>query len=333
MTHNPIGEGEATLRDGPSSERGSGARDSRTRPLAGLGGARPPAPPWFLQALAMPVEQRRIIVEGAGIEALAWGERTAQGVLLIHGSMAHARWWQPVAQLLAQRHRVVSFSFSGMGGSDWRDAYSIDQMAREAIAVTQAHGLLDASRRPAVLAHSFGGQAASVITDALGERLLGTIMVDSLIMPGDLPQPPAYKARSYTSEAEALERFRFAPEEPGGLLYVVDAIARASVKLQGESWTWRFDPNFFAKCTLRNAWVNILRARCPLAFVRGEMSTVVLREDFALQRQTMPKNSPFVEIPKAYHHIMVEQPIALTAALEAILEGWRVNPATAGSLV
>lgn len=270
----------------------------------------------------MPVEERRVRIEGAEIETLLWGDPANQGLLLLHGSMAHARWWQPVAQLLARWYRVVSFSFSGMGGSDWRDHYSISQMAREAIGVAENCGLFAEGRRPAMLAHSFGGKAASIVTHTHGDRLLGSIMVDSFIVPEDLDKVPPYKGRFYASKADALERFRFSPDEPSGLLYIVDAIARASVMQRGSEWTWRFDPDFFLKCDMERTWEDILNARCPLAFVRGEMSTVALRDDFEVQRKVMRPDSQFVEIPLAYHHIMAEQPIALAVALQSIVEGW-----------
>jgi pimeloyl-ACP methyl ester carboxylesterase len=273
----------------------------------------------------MPVEERFVEIEGARIETLAWGDPAKQPLLLMHGSMAHARWWQPVAQLLAKWYRVVSFSFSGMGGSDWRESYSISQMAREAEGVAEQWGLFEDGRRPVVLAHSFGGQAASILTHTHGERLLGTILVDSFVTPEIIDKVQPYKSRYYDDEAAALERFRFSPDEPSGLLYIVDMIARASAVLRDGRWTWRFDPDFFHKCTLENTWDYILKAQCRLAFMRGEFSTVALREDFDLQRVSMRADSQFVEIPLAYHHIMAEQPIALTVAIQAVVEGWLAN--------
>ena len=57
------------------------------------------------------------------------------------------RLWLPgliLAPLLAQGRRVVAFSLSGMGRSGWRDTYSLEQHAREAIAVAEATGFADA---------------------------------------------------------------------------------------------------------------------------------------------------------------------------------------------
>jgi len=33
-----------------------------------------------------------------------------------------------------------------------------------------------------------------------------------------------------------------------------------------------------------------------------------------------------VEIPEAYHHVMLDQPLAFVATLRAILDAWARNP-------
>jgi pimeloyl-ACP methyl ester carboxylesterase len=86
-------------------------------------------------------------VEEADIEVLAWGERGLPGALLLHGFTAHADWWSFIAPLLAQGRRVVACSFSGMGRSDWRDGYTLELYAREAVAVAEASGLFDAAAK------------------------------------------------------------------------------------------------------------------------------------------------------------------------------------------
>ncbi len=81
-----------------------------------------------------PAETLFANIGGADIEVLAWGERGRPGVLLAHGSCAHARWWSPVAAMLATEFRVASLSWSGMGGSQWRDSYCFEQQADELFA-------------------------------------------------------------------------------------------------------------------------------------------------------------------------------------------------------
>lgn len=306
------------------------ARDWRwgelPRPLAGLGGNRPEAPAWFDDALRTPSATLRADVEGAGIEVLTWGDPGKPGVLLMHGSMAHARWWHPVAQLLSAKYRVASLSFAGMGQSDWRDHYSVDLMAREANAAADAAGLFEALTPPTFIAHSFGGKPAAVLARDVGDRLLGTIFLDSFILPVDeLGSGPPYKARTYQSRAQAIERFRLSPDQPCENLYVLDEIARGGITERDGNWTWCFDPDFFRKLSYRNGWREACDARCRLAFVRGMLSNIVTSADAEAQRAAMRSDTLFVEIPEAHHHVMVDQPLALSSTIQSIIESWRLT--------
>ena len=263
-------------------------------------------------------------VEGCAIETLAWGDLAAPGLLLLHGALGHARWWLPVAPLLAKQYRVVAMSFSGMGLSGRRPAYSVRQMAREAFAIAQGSGLFDDGRRPAVVAHSFGGKPASFLACNHGDDLLGTIFVDSQVVSVPIHGNPLRgHKRLYASEAEALARFRLAPEQPSGEPWALDALARGGIKPVEGGWTWQFDPAFFANLEFESGWEELLQSRCPLGFIRGEHSEVISTDNLAEQQANMRPGTLFVDIAEAWHHIMVDQPIALAATIDTMVQSWR----------
>jgi len=58
-----------------------------------------------------------------------------------------------------------------------------------------------------------------------------------------------------------------------------------------------------------------------LAF--GDRSLLMTRERLALLRSAAPAHAPWIVIPDAGHHIMVDQPLALVAALRALLAAWQ----------
>ena len=121
--------------------------------LAPFHGERPPAPAWFDEALAHHRPERSFVeVEGAQIEMLTWGERGKPGLLFLHGNGAHADWWSFIVPFFAAEFRCAAISWSGMGRSGWRDAYSIDQFGREALACAEAAGLFEAREKPIVIA-------------------------------------------------------------------------------------------------------------------------------------------------------------------------------------
>ncbi|WP_257555948.1 alpha/beta fold hydrolase [Sphingobium sp. CFD-2] len=296
---------------------------SKERPLAALNGALPTAPPWHVKAMGVPRVESRVEVEGASIEVLRWGDSSRPGVLLIHGMNAHAQWWGPVAPLLSDNYHIVSFSYSGMGQSDWRASYTMDQLAREAISVAEATGILTIDHKPFVIAHSFGGRIASLIARDHGHRLAGMVIVDSLLSAYSEPlDANAARARHYPTDTEALARFRFLPPQTSKYLSVIDEIARASICREGSGWRWCFDPNFRNRLTQSDPWHSIALATCPLAFLRGELSDHITAEDFAAHCTQAPVGSLFMEIPAAAHHIMADQPLALVTALRAIIGHW-----------
>jgi pimeloyl-ACP methyl ester carboxylesterase len=316
-------------------------------PLAVFRGRRPDAPSWFAEALAAIPERCHIPVRDANIEVLSWGARGAPGLLLLHGLGAHADWWGHIAPFLATRYRVSAFSWSGMGGSDWRESYTLEIYLEEILAVAQATGLFESVELPLAVGHSFGGSMLLAATAAHGERLKGAVLVDSYLHPegqwylqpsprhrppeGTLPEEAQLQERAlpvYRALEEALARFRFAPPQACANLFIADHIARASLKpvpLPGQrepGWTWRFDPRLaigrprvrVAKC--------LAGTRSPLAFISGARSPVTNAAVETFVRGAAPCGAPWIEIPDSDHHVLVDQPLALVAALSALFECW-----------
>lgn len=293
------------------------------RPLAGLAGARPEPPEWLRDLRLEPDEALSVEVEGAAIEVLAWGEHERPGVLLAHGARAHARWWGAVAPMLAQDFRVASLSWSGMGGSGWREGYSIDLQVEELLAAARIAGLFDGSVRPVVIGHSFGARAVAWAMAKRGYAFGGAVLVDSAVMPNRWPAlDAAVRDPRYPTLEAALARFNLRPPQPCANLFLLDAIARASLEPAGDEWRWRFDPAYYAKYTYGDVWPAIAAPRGPLAFVYGTSSLTTDAGHIAAQRKQAPAGTPFVPIVDAGHHIMLDQPVALTAALSALVQAW-----------
>ncbi len=148
-------------------------------PLTAFKGERPAAPDWFRDALANAPGRQWVEVQGAKIETLVWGPEGAPGVLLMHGNGAHADWWSFIAPFLAKDFRVAAISWSGMGGSQWRAAYSSRQYVDEAFAVAQAAGLFASKVKPVFIGHSFGGFPTMAAAALRGEALRSVVLMDT----------------------------------------------------------------------------------------------------------------------------------------------------------
>jgi len=307
-------------------------------PLARFHGARPPAPAWFTGALAQTPERRFIDVEGAKLELLIWGEIGRPGLLLLHGGRAHADWWSFIAPFFAKDYRVAALSWSGMGGSDWRESYGADLLSHEALGAIAAAGLDQGPQKPLVVAHSFGGWVSMYLAAHYGERLKGLVVLDSGVRPPkdpDAPREPPRQSRPnrvYTTLEDALAHFRLAPSQACDNPFILDYIARQALKPAplpdasgADGWTWRFDPYLFAKVPLAfqaQVAAALPAARCPLAFIWGDRSAIM---DGRLLHHTLslaPAGAPKIVMPQAAHHLFLDQPLGTVASLRSLFAAW-----------
>ena len=291
--------------------------------LGRFGGERPPAPEWFTAALAREPERSRFDVEGASIELLTWGEVGKPGLLFLHGNAAHADWWSFVAPHFADDYRCAAISWSGMGGSDWRERYTIPLLAQEAMRAIDVAELAASGERPVIVAHSFGGFPTLYIGAQHPDAVAGAILVDSA-PPRDKGGPPPRLAQGreahnrYPTLAAALRRFRLMPEQDAAHLEIVDFMARRGLHEVPDSetarggWTWRFDPRFWQNFERGNL---AIRPIVPTGVIYGAESQLFPtgRLDSLL---ALLDDCRFVtEIADAGHHIMVDKPLEMIAAI------------------
>jgi len=307
-------------------------------PLASFGGVEPPSPQWFKDALAQAPERGFVTSNGSKLELLTWGERGKPGLLFVHGNSAHADWWTFIAPFFAGHYRVAAMSMAGMGASDWRDTYALSDFPGDAEACARAAGLHDAGP-PIYVGHSFGG--TQVFNAALRhpEQMRAAVLVDTGF--GGQPAAGGAEGRNfltgdratkvYATLPEALARFRLMPPQPAGELYITDYIARRSLKRaplpdgEGEGWTWRFDPQMWSKLDQSEIAALIQNgppaSPVPVAHIWGEDSLIVARMRYS-EHSFLPADLVDIEIPASHHHIMIDQPLALVAALRALLAVW-----------
>lgn len=286
---------------------------------------RPMRPAWFERALAERYDEGSVTCDGARIHHLRWGTRGNPGVVLVHGGGAHAHWWAFLAPLLTSSYDVVALDLSGHGDSDRRATYPRETWAKEIIAVGDA---MQFPSPPIVIGHSLGGLIAIIAASLYGDRLAGAIIVDS---PVHKPNPETDAARRgysfgplkiYPTEEAALARFKLIPEQPCENDYIVDYVARHSMREVEGGWSWKFDPNLFTSVTQDQMSDHLAHAKCRLALLRGELSAVVPRETSEYMFELLDRNAPLVEIPQARHHLILDQPLAFIAATRALLADW-----------
>jgi phosphoglycerate dehydrogenase-like enzyme/pimeloyl-ACP methyl ester carboxylesterase len=280
-------------------------------------------PAWYRAALAATASTGQVTVDGASVHFRCWGPAGAPGVVLVHGSASHSRWWDHVAPLLAASGwRVAAVDLTGHGDSDRRPRYTLAGWAQEALAVA---GALDSAGPPVLVGHSMGGHVTLTAASEHGRRLGGVIAVDSVPRLRDDGREARRRARStrhyrdHPSLAEATAWFTPRPEQPTTLPYVLAHIARHSFAVGTEGrWHPKFDPVTYERNPLRLEEIG--EFGCPVVVLRAEHG-ILDAEALARLRQHRPEVA-VIELPQAHHHVMLDQPLVLVTALRTQLTAW-----------
>lgn len=289
---------------------------------------------WLETILAMPVERSWVEVAGARLELLSWGERGAPGILFAHGFAANADWWRAIAGPLSSGYRVAALSFSGMGQSDWRESYSLDLFAAELDEAAKAAGLDEAPVAPLLVAHSFGGFPAIISAVQSPKRWRALLLVDSrandslahMTGPAERSQPRIVPERD-----KLIARFRLMPDQPCRTPRLLAEVAEYSVRRLGgegeaEGWSWASDPNLFPNFGDRSITALVAGLVCPMAYIHGEESYIARDGMLEGIRANFPPGTPVVEIPNAGHHVILDQPVAVIAAIRLLDARWNPGP-------
>lgn len=285
------------------------------------------APSWFRRALAVPFIDEVVDVDGCAIHYLAWGEAGRRGLVFVHGGGAHAHWWAHVAATFADRFRVVAVDLSGHGDSGTRESYSLEQWTEEVVAVARDGGI---AGPPVVIGHSMGGFVTIATAARQPDGVAGVVICDSPVTEPDAEVSSARVGeafgapRVYPTFDGALARFRTIPAQDHYLPYVVDHVARHSLRRVEGGWSWKFDHRVFSAfaADLRSSSLPYLReVTCRFALFRSEHG-LVTPDIGEFMYEVQGRVAPVVEIPEAGHHAMLDEPLLLITALRTLLADW-----------
>ena len=251
---------------------------------------------------------------------LEWGDSSNPRVmLLLHGFLGHAHWWDFVAPWFAHEYRVIAIDFGGMGDSGPKPKYSSASFVGEVGALLQMLG----SNSVTLVGHSFGGRIAVLAADQYPQYLKRALVVDSKIGFGNRPVRPSMPRvkKLYPDFETACNHFRLVPDEPPLLPRIMRHLAAHSVKRQGDAFVWKFDEALMGGVAREDIHEGDLFAKIamPVDFICGEFSVVVPKDLAARIGAALCNGRGPIVIPSAYHHVPVDRPLALVAAMRAVL--------------
>jgi pimeloyl-ACP methyl ester carboxylesterase len=280
---------------------------------------------FLTRSAQLPGQSHFIDAKGTRLHYLEWpGPVGAPTILLLHGFLAHAHWWDFIAPWLAEDYRVIAPDFSGMGESAYRPEYRVDLFADEIEAIVAATGI----KGCLAVGHSFGGRVLLLACAKYQHLFSRAVVVDSRIGTQDDPMRgfnDAWRPKKiYADEATILQRFALRPEEPAPAAALLH-MGRASIRQVDKGWTWKFDDQLTKLFAVSDATQEddspaLRKVLIPVDLIYGEHSIIATRARAEALRKTLVHTQTVTCLPACYHHIPVSQPQPLLAALRLLAQ-------------
>jgi pimeloyl-ACP methyl ester carboxylesterase len=242
-------------------------------------------------------------------------------LLLVHGSRGHSGWWHEVIPGLTRHYRVFAFDFAGMGDSDHRPAYNQDMHIEDLLTVSIAVRHICDQPLRAIIAHSWGGQITLLAAAQQPTLAMQLLILDSYcVLPSEtreLSPPPPGNQKVYPTADAAASAFRLSPPQPEHAARVA-ALAHKSMRKCEGGWRWKFDPNMARALPLDITRIAP-RLTLPVAVIYGEKSEIISTELASELVDLLPQGLGPFSLPDAHHHLMLDQPVALSELLCSLL--------------
>lgn len=266
--------------------------------------------------------ERWIESEGLRLRAVDWGPPAAPAVILLHGSSAHAHWWDFFAPSLAGDFRPVALDLRGHGDSAHMapPAYSLERYAADVAALVRALELPSVR----VVGHSLGALVAAVFAASSPVPVEALVLVDIRLRAAARRRSFLDRLRQfphpvYASPEEAVRRFRLLPTGNGARPDVLAHVAtRALRRLDDGRWTLKFDRETLRDAIPREVIAELQSLRCPILWMRGEQSSLVPARIDDDVRELLPR-AEIAAVAGAHHHVMLDAPEAFREVVEGFL--------------
>lgn len=269
--------------------------------------------------------RRSFRVSGLTLRALGWGVPGRPGLCFLHGGSAHAHWFDAVAPAFADRYEVIALDQRGHGESDWPrpsangTAYATESFASDLLGVMDALGWKDMT----LCGHSMGGHNAMAFAAWHPDRIRALVVVDSRpVLPPDrldgMHRRGHRGPRRHDTLEAALMSFRLFPPQTTADPALLRHLAHNGIIEREGRFLYRFDPAANGQRRPVDAWSLIHRITAPALIIRGEHSPVLPRPT-AQELVGRIARARLEEIAGAYHHLVLDQPAAFTAALDRFL--------------
>ena len=275
-------------------------------------------------------QDKTVTANGLKLHYLDWGTAGKPVMVLLHGLRGHAHAWDSFSEPMCRDYHVLALDQRGRGDSEW--AKDGDYNTLEPY-VADFAGFCEALKLDSfiLVGHSMGGRNSIGFTARYPEKVTKLVLVDV----GPYSDPDSKGGERIRQELmEVPEEFdtfedvyaHIRPENP----LAPEDVLRRRLKYQTKELPngkigWRYDnvirdsrrkPTALPSQSLLEEWKGIT---CPILLVRGA-ETDILTPKLAKEILESNSNAEMVDLPRAHHMAMEENPEAFLAEVSRWLK-------------
>jgi pimeloyl-ACP methyl ester carboxylesterase len=286
------------------------------------------APEWFHSSVSIKPRQENLKQPLGNIKYQVWDrENTKNIIVLIHGTGAHKKWWDPIAPLINEEFSIIAPDLPGMGESDHRQEYNFEDFCEALVAIMHQEEIVNTEQKIFLVGHSLGGHLAGYMATELPELIKGLVMIDSPIRPPTydynkhVSTGPLRKIKYYEEKVSIIERFRLMPLQDCKNDWFLRYIAEYSIKQEDSGWRWKFDDRLFE--TLRRLNTYEFQFQCPALFIAGGKSLLLHSKIMKYIEENFKESMAIEVIEDAAHHVPLDSPLELISLINNYLQKWK----------
>ena len=274
------------------------------------------APEWFLKSIANKGVDVLINDPNGDISYSKWksNNQSKNLLILIHGTGAHKKWWDPIAPQFIDETNVIAVDLPGMGDSDFREKYSIKDFGSCIFSIIEKEKKDAQIENIYIVGHSLGGQVAAYLASEYKDLVTSLIMIDTFIRPPDYDPSeheggPLRKIKYYPDKKTILQRFRLMPTQECENDWFLRYIAEYSVREVEDGWRWKFDDLMFN--SLERLFGYKFSFKCPALFIYGANSLLMSGNILSNIKKMYSDIMEFEKVDEAAHHVPLDKPLEI----------------------
>ena len=274
------------------------------------------APKWFLKSIANKGVDVLINDPNGDISYSKWksNNQSKNLLILIHGTGAHKKWWDPIAPQFIDDTNVIAVDLPGMGDSDFREKYSIKDFGSCIFSIIEKEKKDAQIENIYIVGHSLGGQVAAYLASEYKDLVTSLIMIDTFIRPPDYDPSeheggPLRKIKYYPDKKTILQRFRLMPTQECKNDWFLRYIAEYSVREVEDGWRWKFDDLMFN--SLERLFGYKFSFKCPALFIYGANSLLMSGNILSNIKKMYSDIMEFEKVDEAAHHVPLDKPLEI----------------------